>query len=105
MDREENGRGLCVCEISLFEIAMLMKRGRLDPGVPYREFMETVLDAGRYDLVGFGPEIAARAVELPEHVNKDPADRFIVATAAHHHAKLATADRNLQECGEVVILW
>jgi PIN domain nuclease of toxin-antitoxin system len=71
LEQEEESRPLRICEISLFEIAMLLHRGRLNT----------------------------------ELVNKDPADRIILAAAAHNKARLATADENLRKAGIVPTLW
>lgn len=49
------------------------------------------------------PSIAVRADGLDMHT--DPADRFIVATAIEHGAKLATKDEALRRLRSVSTLW
>ena len=105
IEKEEKHRPLRVCEISLFEIAMLMRRGRLDARLPFREFIDLILTASAYDLTGINPEIAGLAVEFPENVTKDPADRLIAATALFYKAQLVTADTNLRKSEIVTTLW
>lgn len=105
LDREEKRGHLHICEITFFEIAMLMKRGRLNAGLTYDEFIELVMAAHSYETVGLSPDIAGLAVEFPDSVNKDPADRLILATAVQRRARLCTADRNLQTSGVVAIVW
>ena len=105
LDQEEKLRPLRICEISLFEIAMLMKRGRLNTDLDYREFMDLILAANDYVLTGINPEIAALAVDWPDKVNKDPADRIILAAASYYKGRLVTADLNLRKAGIVTTVW
>lgn len=105
LDQEEKKKALRVCEITLFEIAMLMRRGRLRTDLPYREFMELALAANDYILVGLNPDIAARSVDFSGDVNKDPADRLILASALHYKGKLVTADANLRQAAVVTTVW
>lgn len=105
LDQEEKIHPLRICEISLFEIAMLMKCGRLKVGLEYREFIHLILQANSYSLTGMNPEIAGLAVDLPDDVNKDPVDRIILATAIHYKTRLVTADLNLRKAGVAPVLW
>lgn len=105
LDQEEKLRPLRICEVSLFEIAMLMKRGRLNTDLDYLEFIDLILTANDYLVVGINPEIAALAVNFPDHVNKDPADRIILAATIHYKAKLITADTNLRKAEVVTTVW
>jgi PIN domain nuclease of toxin-antitoxin system len=43
------------------------------------------------EILGITPQIAEKAVTLPEH-HSDPQDRLIMATAIVHGAKLISAD-------------
>lgn len=97
--------GICFCEISLWEIAMLMEHRRLDPGTDYRSFIELVLAANRYVLMGITPEIAERAVLFPEKMSKDPADRIIAATAAANEIPLITPDERIRAASGVATIW
>jgi PIN domain nuclease of toxin-antitoxin system len=44
-------------------------------------------------------------MELPGTVNKDPADRVILATTLRLGGRLVTADANLREAGVVTTIW
>ena len=48
-------------------------------------------------------EISLRADALDMH--PDPADRFIVATALHHRARLVTKDKLIRPLGLVKTVW
>lgn len=86
---------LCCCDISLWEVAMLISKGRLDPGTDTLSFLKLIVAARSLQLLPIVPEIANLAILL-DVINPDPADRIIVATAAHHDATLITRDKNLR---------
>jgi len=97
--------GMIFCEISLWEIAMLMHKGRLDVDVPYQEFIGLVLESDTYILRGITPEIAELSTGLFSASNKDPADRIIAATSIIEKASLVTADRELRGSRKVATVW
>jgi len=97
------GRLAC-CDISLWEIAMLIAKGRLEPGTSTDEFLHAVISARRLDVLPITPEIAVLAQQI-ELTHGDPADRLIAATAIHHRARLVTADHTLRELSSVDAVW
>ena len=99
------GAGIIVCDISLWEIAMLMKKGRIQVEADYLTFIRLVLQSNRYTLHQITPEIADLSVQLPPEINKDPADRIIAATTMLTKGTLITADQNLQQAAGLSTLW
>ena len=97
--------GLVFCEISLWEIALLMKKQRIVVAAGYREFIQLIMAAHNYKLYGITPEIAEMATTLPWDINNDPADRIIAATAVVHQLELVTADHNLRASQHLQTLW
>lgn len=97
--------GILICNISLWEIAMLMHKGRLKVDVDYRTFINLVLQANRYIIQPITPEIAEVATNLPEDVGRDPVDRLIVATTIVQNTSLVTADQYLQQARNISTLW
>lgn len=97
--------GILFCEISLWEIAMLVKKGRLSLGVSYQEFIRLVLLSKNYQLQGITPEIAELSTQLSEYINNDPADRIIAATSLVMGIPLVTADRNLNQADSLTTIW
>ncbi len=98
--KRAHARNDLVCsDISLWEIAMLIAKGRLDPGTSVREFLSLVLTARSITVLPITPEIAELSTNLPDPVSADPADRLIAATAIHHGATLISTDTNLAETG------
>lgn len=93
------------CEISLWEIAMLMQKGRLHIDTSYLNFIQLLKTANSYVFRGISPEIAELSTRLPREVNHDPADRIITATAILENAPLVTADKNLRKAKSIRTVW
>jgi PIN domain nuclease of toxin-antitoxin system len=84
---------VAVSAITFWESALLHTRGRIQlPGTP-QEWRHDLLTAGvaEFPLDGSACILAAQF----EGLRKDPADRFIAATALRHAATLVTADERL----------
>ncbi len=96
-------RTLCCSDISLWEVSMLVEKGRLDPGTDALTFLRLALAARSVNVLPIQPEIAALSASLPLH--GDPADRIIAATALHHGGRLVTADERLRAADEVPTIW
>jgi len=97
--------GIILCDISLWEIAMLVKKERIKIDVGYQDFIDLVLNSNKYVVQRITAEIAELSVNFPETINKDPADRIIAATSIIHTAPLVTADTNLINAKEVTTIW
>jgi PIN domain nuclease of toxin-antitoxin system len=85
-------RALAFSAISLWEIAMLVARGRLQTTLPVEELRNRLLQTGMTELPLTG-DVALLSAQLALH--GDPADRFIAASAVSHAAVLVTADERL----------
>ncbi len=104
--REANKQdGIIFCEISLWEIAMLIKKGRLTVDASYLEFIRLVSDSNNYIFKGLSPEIAELSADLFARTNKDPADRIISATAIIEKANLVTSDKTLRRSKRIDTIW
>ncbi|MEA3336604.1 MAG: type II toxin-antitoxin system VapC family toxin [Chloroflexota bacterium] len=104
LQANESG-GILVCDISLWEIAMLIKKGRVQVDVDCQSFINLVIEANRIVVQQITPQIATLAVELPDVINQDPADRLIAATALAEDSPLLTADRNLLAAAQIPTIW
>jgi PIN domain nuclease of toxin-antitoxin system len=100
-----NSDGIIFCEISLWEIAMLMYKGRLSLDIEYLEFIKLILESNKYVFRGIMPEIAELSTNLFSDNNKDPADRIIAATSIIENAELVTADKKLRRSKKVATIW
>lgn len=97
--------GIIFCEISQWEIAILMKKRRLVIGTDYFSFINMVLASNRYLLKGITARIADLAVNLPEEITADPADRLIIATAIAENSPLVTGDANIRNSSVLQTIW
>lgn len=96
---------LIIADISLWEIAMLIKKGRLEVPTTAANFLQLFLQSRNVFVIAISPEIAELSVSFGSDINNDPADRIIAATAIIQHAQLVTADRNLLNSGLVGMVW
>jgi PIN domain nuclease of toxin-antitoxin system len=90
--------------ISLWEVAMLTKLGRLDLNRPLDEWLRLAANAKTVQIWPITAAIAVAVAELPDSFHRDPADRIIVATSLNRNAPLITQDRRIIESG-LVRLW
>ena len=97
--------GIIFCEISLWEIAMLMKKRRLSVDVNYQEFIRLVSDSNNYIFKGISPQIAELSTHLFSDTNKDTVDRIIGATAIIEKAHLVTSDKILRRSKKIHTIW
>ncbi|HEX3743230.1 MAG TPA: type II toxin-antitoxin system VapC family toxin [Bryobacteraceae bacterium] len=83
--------------VSVWEVAMLESKGRLQLYVPCEQWVRDALAMPGLSLALLTPEIAIASTRLPEPFHGDPADRIIVATARALGARLVTRDRKIRE--------
>jgi PIN domain nuclease of toxin-antitoxin system len=99
IDRAGAAGELAISDVSLWEVAMLVSRGRLHPGTDAATFLGLVLAARSIAVLPISAAIACRAASLGLH--GDPADRIIVATALENRASLITTDARIIAAGAV----
>lgn len=85
--------GVAVSAITFWEVALLVQRGRVALPVPVPQWHAEVLRSGVREFPLDG-RVALAATAL-EGLHRDPADRFIAATALQHGSALVTADQAL----------
>ena len=101
----EQSGALAVSCISVWEIAMLVARGRLQLTISVETWLAALQSLPSLTFVPIDNGVAVRAVGLPSFPHKDPADRFIVATALEAGATLITADRRLHSYKHIGTMW
>jgi len=82
-----------VSDISLWEVATLVERGRLSLTVPLTEWFAAAAHPRSVTVVPISGAIASAVAELPAIFHRDPADRIIVSTCRVLGAPLLTRDR------------
>lgn len=103
--KANNSDGIIICNISLWEIAMLVKKGRIEIGAAYLEFINLIKASNKYIFQPITPEIAELSTTLPSEINGDPADRLIAATSIITNTSLITADKNLRQSSILNTIW
>jgi PIN domain nuclease of toxin-antitoxin system len=99
------GEPIAASSISIWEIAMLVDRGRLTLTMDVDSWIGKVETLPFLTFIPIDNQIAARSVRLERFPNRDPADRMIVATALGHGASLITADAALHKYRSVKTIW
>jgi len=100
---EQNG--IIFCDISAWEIAMMIKKGKLHVDETPSNLIKAILDSRNYIYKSITPEIADLSIHLGEDINKDPADRIIAATSITENIELVTANKNLIKSNSVKTIW
>ena len=89
---------LCFSSISIWEIARLVKAGDLELPVSPTRLAELLVEQYEMKELPVNNSISLRASALPE-IHKDPADRFIIATALLNDFTVVTGDHRFAEYG------
>ncbi len=105
IDKAERQNKLFCCDISLWEVAMLVHKKRIEPGVEVEVFLQLMLGARGVQVLPIDIEIASISINPMLFNHGDPADRLIAATAIHHRAKLVTSDNKLAAISHVEVIW
>ena len=87
-----------VSAISLWEIGLKQNKGQLELPLSPREWFQRALDVHGLAVASLSLDILSGANELPWH-HRDPADRFIIATAIQEHCPVVTADAHFEQYG------
>ena len=78
-------------DISLLEASMLVRKGRVQLGMPFSQWLERAIAANLL-VLPISSTVAAAEHSLPGTFHGDPADRVIAATAIAHELTLITPD-------------
>jgi len=101
----ERSDGVAISSISLWELALLIDKGRIQvAGTPER-FLTRLTERPSLAVLEITPQIAALTVQLPQAFPGDPADRIIAATARAHGLPLVTKDVDLQDSRLLRTIW
>jgi PIN domain nuclease of toxin-antitoxin system len=84
-----------VSVISIWEIALLVRKGRLDMPFGVERWVQRAFELPGIQLATLTPQIAIESVQLPDSLNKDPSDRILVATARIQGLNLMTRDKDI----------
>lgn len=95
--------GLAIAAISLWELAMLLSRGRIQAYGTIDASIRLLTE--RIIVKPITPEIAALATQFPPDFPQDPADRLIAATAKSEGLTLITRDEKIRMSPLLHTIW
>ena len=102
-DARENAEGLAISDITLLELAMLSRKGRVHLEISLESFLREVEE--RFVVLPLSGRACVRMSTLPAAYPKDPADRMIAATALVEGLALITADKEIRTSKALRTIW
>ena len=104
--RAASGAGMGLSSISLWELAMLVDRGRIRVKTgTARGFLDAIVQTPGLSVLEISAEVAFLSTRFPPGFPKDPADRIIAATAQAHGLPLITQDDAIRESRLLDTIW
>jgi PIN domain nuclease of toxin-antitoxin system len=94
---------ICISDITLWEMASLVQRGRIQIGGTLDSFLREISQP--VVVKPITAAIASMTGQFLDSYPKDPADRLIGATSRVEGLSLVTADRELRRCSLLQTIW
>lgn len=95
IDQMRDKASLYVSAISIWEIALLVSRGRIALSIDLDEWIKQALSIMGLNLVELSISILTQSCTLSNYEHKDPADRMIITSARSINAHLMTSDQKI----------
>ncbi len=103
--RAATADGLAVASISLWEVAMMIARGRVLPEGSPEGWLGSLVERSDVTVREITPAVAALATHFPAEFPADPADRLIAATARAGGMSLVSRDARIRASPVVETIW
>lgn len=97
--------GVAIAAISLWELASLFSRRRIESYGTVESSVRQVLEAVGVAVKSLTLDIAVLATQFPETYPRDPADRLIGATALAEGIALVTHDEEIRRSPLLKTIW
>ena len=94
-----------VSPISCVEVACAVERGRIALDRHWKLWFRHFLGLNGWQTVDLDLAVIEEAYSLPEPFHRDPADRFIVASARSLRCPVVTADKKILDYPHVDTVW
>jgi len=105
INKANEHQAIIIADISIWEISMLIKRGRIEIDTTSANFVNLFLQSRNVSVKSISPEIAELSENFNAPINNDPADRLIAATSIINNARLVTPDQNLRSSDLLDTVW
>ena len=96
LDDLPRGRRPSLCDISLWEVALLVQLGRLRLDDGLEAWLAVAASPATVHVLPITPAVVTEMNSLPATFHQDPADRLIVAAARATKLPLATHDTRIR---------
>lgn len=100
---ERAGQQVGVSAMSLWEIAKLVERGRLEMMQTVDESLADLEASPMFEILPITARIAVESTRLGSDFPGDPVDQIIAATARCHGLVLLTSDQRILDSGSVAV--
>ena len=100
-----DGDGVGISDISLWEVAMLAAKGRIELDRDVTDWLESLSELPNFTFHRITPAIASLSTTLPGRFQEDPADRILVATAMTGDIPIVTKDQRIRRYRYVQTIW
>jgi PIN domain nuclease of toxin-antitoxin system len=104
LDGLPRGSRPAICDISLWEVALLVQGGRLRLEDELQTWLGIAASPATVELLPITAAVVLEMNRLPASFHHDPADRLIVASARAAQRPLATHDARIRR-SRTVPLW
>ncbi len=94
IEEYQQNNAMLISSISLWEIAMLASKNRINIYRPINDFLKYIIQSEGIEVINISPDIASESVLL-DNFHKDPSDRIIVATTRVTSSTLMTRDKEI----------
>lgn len=95
IEKARQSNGLYISAISIWEIIMLARKGKITLSISLDSWIEKLLLIPGLNVIELSVPIMLQSSELPNYEHKDPADRFIIASSRFIDAYLMTMDQKI----------
>lgn len=102
---DEPSHELFLSPISLWETLMLAERGRLALEPDPVTWVRSAMAVSPTTVAELSPDVTILSTGLTGYPGRDPADRFLVATAMTHDLTIVTADRDMHAYAPLKAVW
>ena len=92
---KNESKGLLLSRISVWEVAKLVEKGRIEFSMPVAEWIALATQYPGIQLVNLTNDIVIESTQLPGTFHNGPADQLIVATSRVKGVSLLTADSKI----------
>jgi PIN domain nuclease of toxin-antitoxin system len=104
LDDLPSGQRPKLCDISLWEVALLVQLDRLRLDGPLEDWLRIAAAPATVEILPITAAVVAEMNRLPRSFHQDPADRLIAATARTAGLPLATHDARIRR-SRLATLW